>query len=132
MISTVGSGEVIDAGNSSSMLQLSTEVSSKTQLWEFLPAPGGWLKIRNVGSGQLMMVSSASQDAGATVEQDEDYGDDGQLWRVQDMEGSGQFLIRNKATDVVASVDGQMVVQQAALNGSTSQLWKLLASVPPP
>ncbi len=109
-------------------VQQRDDAGAREQFWEFVPATGGWSKIRNLNSGLLLMV--ASDENSANLMQDDDGDTQHCLWKVES-QGNGQFLIRNRGSGKVAGVDGMSLSDDASVvqfddNGTKDHLWDIL------
>lgn len=127
------SGKLMGVSTSNANVQQYEDNSARDQLWQFVPGPGGWFKIKNLNSGLLLAVQDASTANSAQLQQFEDNGADDHLWRVES-KGEGLFLIRNKNSQKLVGVDGVSTANGANIvqfedNGTKDQLWTLLPAV---
>ncbi|XWW98950.1 hypothetical protein V2A60_006954 [Cordyceps javanica] len=114
--------------SSGAYIQQYDDNGTRDHYWQFIPAAGGWSKIKNLNSGLLLSVSSDKNSA--QLIQDHDNKASYQLWRVESR-GDGHFLIRNKGSNKVAGVDGMSTDNSANVvqfedNGTRDHLWSIL------
>lgn len=117
----------------SASIQQYEDNGSRDHLWQFVPGPGGWWKIKNLNSGLFLAVQNASTANSAQLQQYEENGTDDHLWRVE-AKGAGLFFIRNKNSQKLVGVDRMATTNGANIiqfedNGTRDQLWTLLPAV---
>lgn len=131
-ISNKNSGKVMAVTKSStSVVQ---EPASNNTRWEFVPAAGAWSQIQHLATKKYLGVmdgSTANSTQLGIFEQDASRQD--LLWRLEDR-GEGYFFIRNKRSNLVAGVDGEMrgdgaMVVQFADTDTEDHYWGLLVDV---
>ncbi|OAA34788.1 Concanavalin A-like lectin/glucanase, subgroup [Metarhizium rileyi] len=129
------SGKLMSAAANSANVQQHEDKGSRDQLWQLVPGPGGWWKVKNLNSGLVLAVQNASTANSAQLQQQhEEDGGDEHLWRVES-QGRGLFFLRNKNSRKLAGVDGMSSADSANVvqyedNGTRDHLWSLLPAVP--
>lgn len=100
------------------------------QNWYFESAGNGYYKIISAQSGKALTVQNDSDQAGASVIQQDWSGSDGQMWAVEESSDNGYYRIRNKSGGKCLDVaEGKTEtgarVQVWNDNGLDPQKWQL-------
>jgi DUF1680 family protein len=129
----VGSGKVLGVTNMSKSDGATavqwTDNGTADHEWEIVPAPGGFVRIRNRNSGKVLGLSNMSTAVGGTVVQWGDNGTADHDWTLVDV-GNGYAKIRNRNSGLYLGISGGSTSDgagavQVADGASNDRLWRL-------
>ena len=100
------------------------------QEWQLVDAGGGYVKIVNRNSGQVVDVTGGSTASGTAIEQWPDNNGTNQQWQLVDV-GSGYVKIVNRNSAKVLDVSGSSTANGGAViqwddKGSSNQQWQVV------